>query len=210
MEALSLSQSLGQGFNVLLQDGLQEDLVNVLYSMSELTVALDHNQRGGQHAPRLSDIVSVRTATQHRLLSLTPPSSELPSSDECIYNVTRLATLIYSDMVLFPLPPASTIKPRLAEILRRALDCCTLQSCWGLHPSLMLWAVVLGGIAASSIPYRYWYTRRLYSLSTELGLHCWEAAKQTLSSFLWWDYVCDPPAKKLWYESHRQYECGAD
>lgn len=126
MEALRLSQTLGQGFNILLQHGSQEDLVKVLHSMSGLTVALDHNQRAGRHALQLSNIVSVRTATQHRLLLLTPPLSELPTSDEGIYNETRLATLIYSDMVLFPLPPASTLKPRVADMLGRALDCCTL------------------------------------------------------------------------------------
>jgi hypothetical protein len=210
MEALRLSQTLGQGFNVLSQNDLQKDLVKILESMTEITVALDHNQRGGRYAPSLSDVVAARTATQHRLLSLAPPSSGIPESDECIYNATRVAALIYSDMVLFPLPPASAIKPKLADMLRRALDCCTLQSCWGWHPSLMLWAIVLGGIAASSTSHRHWYASRLYTLSTELGLYSWELTKEILSSFLWWDYVCDQPAKKLWHESYQQHECRVD
>jgi hypothetical protein len=138
IEALRLFETLGEGFNFLPQNDLQKNLVKILQSMSEITVALDHNQRGGLYAPRFSDIVAARTATQHRLLSLAPPSSEIPELDECIFNVTRIAAMIYSDMVLFPLPPASGVKPKLADMLRRALDCCTLQSCWHCHPNLML------------------------------------------------------------------------
>jgi hypothetical protein len=210
MEALRLSETLGQGFNFLSQNDLQKDLIKILESMSEITVALDHNQRGGRYTPKFSDIVAAWTATQHRLLSLPPPSSEIPELDECIYNATRVAALIYSDMVLFPLPSASAVKPTLADMLRRALDCCTLQSCWGCHPSLMLWTVVLGGIAASSTSYRHWYASRLYMLSTELGLLSRESTKETLSSFLWWDYVCVDPAKKLWHESYQHREHDAD
>jgi hypothetical protein len=59
----------------------------------------------------------------------------------------------------------------------------------------------MGGIAASSTFYRSWYASRLHKLSTELEIYDWELVKKILSSFLWWNYVCDEPAKKLWHES---------
>lgn len=208
MEALELSRTLGQGFHILLPNGLQKDLRETLESISEITVALDHYQRGGRYAPSLSDIIAARTVTQHRLLSLAPPSSDIPQPDECIYNATRVAALIYSDMVLFPLPPQAGVKPKLADMLRRALDCCTIQSCWGSHPRLLLWTVVVGGIAASSTSHRPWYASRLHKLSTKLEIYDWELIKKILSSFLWWDYICDEPAKKLWHESDHQCKHG--
>ena len=68
LEALELFRTLGQGFRILLQNGLQKDLREILESISEITVALDHYQRGGRYAPSLSDIIAARTITQHRLL----------------------------------------------------------------------------------------------------------------------------------------------
>ena len=146
MGALELSRTLGQGFRILLQNGLQKDLHETLESISEITVALDHYQRGGRYAPSLSDIIAARTITQHRLLSLAPPSSGIPQPDECIYNATRVAALIYSDMVLFPLPPQTGVKQKLTDMLRPALDCCTIQYAVGRIPDYccgqVLWAAL--------------------------------------------------------------------
>jgi len=203
MEALDLSRTLGQGFPVVLQNGLQKDLRETPESISEITVALDHYQRRGRHAPSLSDIIAARTITQHRLLSLAPPSSDIPQSDGCIYNATCVAALIYSDMVLSPLLPQAGVKPKLADMLRRALDCCSIQSCWGWHPRILLWTGVVGGIAASSTPHRPWYASRLHTVSTKLRIYDRELIKKSLSSSLWWDYI-DEPAKKLWHESDHQ------
>jgi hypothetical protein len=50
MEALDLSRTLGQGFPVVLQNGLQKDLRETLESISEITVALDiTNEEAGMH-----------------------------------------------------------------------------------------------------------------------------------------------------------------
>jgi hypothetical protein len=58
-------------------------------------------------------------------------------------------------------------------MLRRALDCCTVQSCWRSHPRLLLWTGVVGGIAASSTSHRPWYANRLHKLSTQLRIYDW-------------------------------------
>lgn len=62
----------------------------------------------------------------------------------------------------------------------------------------------MGGIATSSTSHRPWYASRLHTLSTKLRIYDWELIKKILSSFLWWDYICDEPAKKLWHESDHQ------
>ena len=65
----------------------------------------------------------------------------------------------------------------------------------------------MGGIASWSTPIRLWFVAHLYTLSTNLGFDCWESSKSVLSSYLWWDYVCDQPAIELYQESytgHRQ------
>src|SRR3954453_20448389 len=93
MEALELSRTLGQGFRILLQNGPEKDLGESLESISKITVSLNHYERGGQYAPSLSDIIAARTPTQHRLLSLAPPPSDIPQPDECIYNATHVAAL---------------------------------------------------------------------------------------------------------------------
>ena len=70
-------RTLGQGFRILLTNGLQKDLRETLESISEIMVALGHYQRGGQYAPSISDIIAARTITQHRLLSLAVTNTGL-------------------------------------------------------------------------------------------------------------------------------------
>ena len=210
VEGMQHSPIIGAGFRVLTRGKRQKCLAEVLNFMCEITVALDNYQCGGR-VPKLFDIIAARNTVQHQLLSIPASPSRLPGPDECIYDTCRFAALIYSDMVLFALPPAAGVKPRLANKLRRALDCCTMQLCWDSHSHLLLWAVVLGGIASWSTPNRLWFVSQVQALSTRLAFDCWESCKNILSTYLWWDPVCDQPAIKLWEESRagRAYSQGA-
>ncbi|KIW65880.1 hypothetical protein PV04_08096 [Phialophora macrospora] len=200
--AVELMQTLGSGFN-----GLQhEEMRQALLLMCEVTVALDHCHRGGSTAPSIWDVARVRVAVQHRLCSFDPISPDQTKSTEIQFELCRLSALIYSDMVLFPIPEHSSVKPPLLDDLGRILDKYRLD---GLSLSgelayerssadsdLLAWCVLLATAAStSSRVFRPQYLKRLEQLiRLDQRLQHWEFYKNLVRRFLWWGYVLDPLA----------------
>jgi hypothetical protein len=98
--------------------GSYKDLLDVLDSMIVVTHAIDSYHHGHQPMPALLDIIRARNAVQHWLLSLISPSFAIPV-ELATFTTCWLAAVIYSEMVLFPMPLNAAVKPRLAYMLRR-------------------------------------------------------------------------------------------
>jgi hypothetical protein len=136
-----------------------------------------------------------------------------------------MAGLIFSDMVLYPLPYSTGIKPRLAVQLRRVLAEEKLWEFWDDGAGegfggLLVWACVLGAIASGRMGggVRTWFVGRLLravvSVVMKSGANgqgqrrvvkgCWDGSREGLKEvcerWLWWDYVCGPPAFAVWSE----------
>ncbi len=196
-QALQLSDCLGTSFTCIEDYGLRE----ALSMASTVTVALDQYNRKGPDSPSIWDLARARNVTQWLLCCLKQSSSYELSTHSGLHNACRLATLIYSDIILFPIPISNTIKVRLAGDLRTALDSYKLlrnQDC--KCTDLLTWMVVMGGIAAISTIHRHWYVG-LLSLRLAAGPSTWDHFKALLSRFLWWQYVLDLPGRSLWDEA---------
>ena len=178
-----------------------ENLLVVIHVMSDVTVAFDHYYRGGVDPPKLTNITVSRNSTQHDLLSLPHLPTDNSSEDNCIYEVCRIAALIFSDMVLFPLPPSTGTREKLAHSLMRPLGCCRLLSSWERYPSLLLWATILGGIAVKEPQKRTWFMRQLSNAVIKQTESAWPLVKNILSTFLWWHVVCDQRGADFWNEA---------
>jgi hypothetical protein len=144
---------------------------------------------------------------------------------------------IFSDMVLFPMPSCTRIKPRLARELRHLFEAFDdkgkdTQDDAGVGHStpiadLFLWALVLGGIAASFTDHRPWFERQLRmrlggrerererdNLAVDSNAESasasasesepWPSFRDRVSRFLWWDPVVDTPARDLWEAATRE------
>jgi hypothetical protein len=201
-EAECLLSELGVGFSTF---KFNESLGEVLQLMCDLIVALDHHVRGGMRPPEMSDIILQRNAVQNKLLWMKPLKADPPDCLDTLDNIIRINANIFSDMVLFPLSPATGIKPRLAAELRRCLKSPVLDiEDYGPPSSIFLWVLTLGGIAASFTRHRGWYVEKiaehyghlLCDLPTMVG---------RMSAFLWWKDVCDEPAKLLWTQALEVY-----
>jgi len=180
-----------------------DDLLMAIAQARAVTDALTRYHEDHPSAPPLIDIIRSRNAVQHRLLSL-PAFDGLLGPADALYEACRLSALIYSEMVLFPFPAVAGVKPKLATRLRRALDCCTLHQCWDHHPRVMLWIATCGGIAATGTGDRAWYVRK-----NKLCLDQWPVKDCShylacMRRYLWWDYVCEEPARRLWEEARTQ------
>lgn len=131
---------------------------------------------------------------------------------DVLQDICRWAALIYSDMVLFPLPASAGVKPRLASAMREAIERfetvsinddlirSTLFSPGASN--VLLWALMLGGLASIFTKHNVWYTRTLARhLSMSPRELDWPAFKDVMSSFLWWDYIFEEPGARLWWEA---------
>ncbi len=191
---------LGSGFA---QFDLEPNLGKVLYLMCDLITALDHHVRGGRCPPEMSDIVLQSNAVQNKLLWMRPSKDDMSGN---LDNNVRIVANIFSDMVLFPLDPATRVKPRLSAELRRSLKSPILDiEEYGPPSSIFLWILTLGGIAAAFTRHRGWYVEALaeyygHLLSNHISLI------KRVSAFLWWADVCDQPAKLLWTQALDVYE----
>lgn len=169
----------------------------------------------------LIPIIHWRNAIHHRLLSLARRAERIGMSRESIvYEACRIATLIYSNMVIFPLPVCSGVSGRLATQMRRALEAGDEVSAWEDEPFTLLWLTTMGGLAASTdgdegnaaaavAADRSWFIRRLKFLSAEVlqgSITSWAQCSDILESFLWWHHVCDDPGRFLWDDMSRSGE----
>lgn len=198
--AIDLDSKLGSGFRYLRATPAGQELLEVLQAYSEVTAALDHYTRKGPTAPELVDLIEARNSTQHRLLCQMPAPFDLTDPTTVVLQATRLATLIFSDMVIFPLPTVQGVKPRLALLLQQTLEACTLLGCWELHGQLLIWALTLGAIGASFTSERVWYIDQLLRHVSTFQIQEWSTLEAICSRFLWWKPVCSEPGSRVWEE----------
>jgi hypothetical protein len=206
-KALALNTILGTGFEDAGVVDVSSDLYTALLAACELTAALDHLQRDENNPPTLADIVDARKYVQYRLISLPPDSlSQLSTPDDFIYEAVRLASLIYSDLNVWPLPSSTGARPRLA---RQLCDC--LQSRHFSHSpdhilsaDLLLWIAMMGAIASSNgksaatARHEKYFVELLTSDDRALS---WKALHAIMKRYLWCDFVVSPLGQNVWYRA---------
>jgi hypothetical protein len=141
--------------------------------------------------PDPGDVVNRRDIIQHRVLAL-------PRNDGA--EICRLATLAFTLGVTYPLPRRRPLR-LAATLLAQALQD-PLQT-KDQMPSLIFWAIMLGGLAAGSgdDTLAIFYRCRLKEAIDELGLRTWPAAKLVLQRFIWLGRACDEGGHALWAKS---------
>lgn len=197
-----MSGVLGTSFIIDNIYGIDNELYHTLHSACEATVALDHYHRRGALAPSILVLIEARNSVQHRLCSLEPRPLKNASFEDYIYEACRQAALVYSDMVLWPMPPGSGVKPRLVRKIREILEQPIVQHDWHLHGDLLLWIALMSGIASTFTPDRLFYVQQLrqHALS---HAYTFVQFKNLMKLHLWWDHVIEEPAERLWLEAEK-------
>lgn len=197
----SLSQKrLGEGFRDFIDTGITERAASVFRATTNLAIEIDLHHRGVEPISDMTLFMDRRNAIQHRLMSL-PTDEELASgevSSPRMYESVRLAGIIFSAAVTFPMPPYQGIFRRLAGRLKTVLEESKLDKCWQLYPKTLLWVLILGGIAALNSEERSWYVRTLAVISQSLGILEWEDVVEEMVPYLWLDSACDTGGRMLW------------
>jgi hypothetical protein len=198
--ALEFNTTLGTGFEQAGIVGISLKMYTAVLAACELTAALDHFQRNVNHPPLFVDMVEYRRYVQYQLLSLAPITSDGPlSNNDYIYEACRIALLIYSDLNIWPLPPSTHARPRLARRLHDALDQNGTAALETVLPAdLLLWLAMMGAIAANNTQYETYFVGLLARDPRDLS---WDIFHTTMRKYLWCDFVVTPPARHLWFQA---------
>ncbi|KAJ9605320.1 hypothetical protein H2200_009977 [Cladophialophora chaetospira] len=193
---------LGRGFRILpelLGHEPVEQLLMALKWIIQYTFAVDDQVKNRPEAHKLSCLSDERNFVQHSLLLLTPlPTEEL--DEPPLLRLARLGTVVYSMLVVFPLPAIAAPFHRLAQDIKAQLLDPSIQAWWTEASDLILWVTAMGAIAAIGTPDRQWYRTILDELTRQLGIESWPSTRERLGMFLWYEYTNDSDGLKLWTE----------
>ena len=193
---------LGRGFRILpelLGHESVEQLLMALKWIIQYTFAVDDHVKSRPEAHKLGCLSDERNFVQHSLLLLTPLRAEEPD-DPPLLHLSRLGTVVYSMLVVFPLPAIAAPFQRLAQDIKAQLLDPSIQAWWTEASDLILWVTAMGAIAAIGTPDREWYRTILDELTRQLGLESWPSMRERLGMFLWYVYTNDSDGLKLWTE----------
>ena len=164
-------------------------MLQVLDSIGGFTLAVGHYLRGKPFGLKLGAIARARIAVQQKLLLLqTADELNIPSSSTKpkpnIYECCRLTALIYGVGVVFPVPNSHSVLQELVRRLMVAIGVLDIRSFGVELGGVLLWMLVLGGIAALDIPERHWFASQLAWVVGRLGIDDWGCVEDILGSFL--------------------------
>ena len=189
----------------------------------EVTIGVDILYRRTSNRPRIEQLVAYANRVQWHTLMLgfneeymvddSSHRAGLPSSFRALsphpettktLEAIRLATLIYNDLVVFPLHPISGVRERLALTLASV----NIQEL-GLSASLRLWILMMGAMGTfipSATHAVFVDELRLLvtdTWGTERAMD-WETCRTILRTYLWWDVGCDPVGHSISLEAFSQ------
>lgn len=184
---------------------LPRGLAETLQAMRAYVSIVEAIEDGFHSSRDMSVICDMRNLIQHCLMSL-PPASQRGAifiSTHPAYETCRIAAVIFGIGVTFPLyaetsPLRTLVKLLQFELLQQeengefSSDACA---------EFLLWALILGGIAATETSYRSWFVWKTRKVALDNGICDWYHLKRIVRSILWMDCACDLEGFKMWNEA---------
>lgn len=211
----SVLGSLGTAFFKVWQssdDRATWQLLQVIQHLSDFTVVLENHIEGHIVSRPPAALTDQRNFAQHALMSL--PSAQ-DQENEAIgmcdeqYESCRLGCIIYSLLVVFPLPPIMRLFERIAAKLQRALLNVRMEGGKD-HARLELhaWTLTLGAIISIGLPERAWFVQELVVTLQALETEQLAGLTGILRSHLWHPKTSSRNAIELWQELSRARDVG--
>ena len=168
---------------------LIELLLSTLNDLRAYTLLMNQYLDQCYNAPTITQLTTIRCATQHRVMAL--PTFDHDTSECC-----RLAAVVYSLIVVYPLPLVTAPFGKLATLMKaqlRVLDGAEMTT-------TTLWAAVMGALAAIGTKERRWFVGFIGGLLEEHNVRQCSDLKAILQSYLWDSSISDFDVQYLWME----------
>lgn len=212
-----VSSLAGRGFTYLRDLGCCDDeQIQTFRDLANYSMTLQAVHSGQLSHVSLTRILDSRNNVTHRVLSL-PTAEELQQSRSgngddvsdskekrghmALYEACRLAAMIYTIMVVFPLPRAQYTRGALIHALKDALQSVKVDKSTIKGNAAMLWCLVLGGCCAEGLDLgelHEWFLDRLVELCLDCGIEEWARVEATIRDFIWLRCACSDTGKRLW------------
>ncbi|KAK2043906.1 hypothetical protein LZ31DRAFT_584977 [Colletotrichum somersetense] len=159
---------------------------DIILDMKECCRLID-TLSGLEHplSPEASEFVQYRNLILYRLLSLPPGVSD----------ICRLTALVFNYGVLYPFPD-----PRILWNLTGQLGAVLSdpQHTTNEDAGLLLWAAVIGGIAAAGTGAYDSFAESVNKFAGLLRVEDWSQIATHLESFIWLERACGVGGRNLW------------
>jgi hypothetical protein len=180
-----------------------QELCVVVRHMCDFMIVMENHIQGRWSPRTFTVIIDQRNFVQHSLMSLNSKQELLDdgfSVEEVLYEPCRLAVIVFSFLVVFPIPPVSGPFESLTEQLLAELMEIDISGESASRSRMILWISVMGAIGAIGLPERQWFLNSAREMSSRLVVQSWKALKDILQSFLWFPSTNDPDGQELWSE----------
>jgi len=167
----------------------------------QYTLAVDDYVQGRDEAQTLSILADERNYVQHSILCLIPsPGSAEAEEETALYSLCKLAMLVYSMIIVFPLPAVGAPFPQLATQIKQQLLHPNIHTRWKEAAEFFFWVTAMGAIASIGTKERHWFIASLDRLTHRLKIYDWLHMREHLSVFLWFASTNDVDGLDLWKE----------
>ena len=165
-------------------------LLAVLELVANFTRFVDSFLDGRMPLKDTVELTDLRNFCQYRLVSLPSPrylTHDGHPTPDVQYDVCRLASLGYSLLVIFPLPPIMGLFERLARLLRTEVNNMSdiLPSFDHDRMLLHLWVLMVASVISIGLPEQECFFDHLSELMARMHLSTWHEVSAILQLFLW-------------------------
>lgn len=203
--ALPVLQTLGFAFFKLwsnTNDDSTEALLRVIQHLCDFTVLVENYIEGRANPRPPAAFTDQRNFTHHSLIAL-PSAQDLEDQGvkgfDLQYESCRLGCMVYSLLVVFPMPPLVKLFEKLSVRLQRTilnlrLPTVVQQDRWDLH----VWVLAMGALISIGLAERNWYVSELAFFCKSLGISSHEDLIHILQGFLWHPATNGDDGSQLW------------
>lgn len=216
----SPQHSGSKGFQqlALIYPPVKGNITRVFLDLNEITQAIELLTKRTCGPKILTMIGDSRAQVLHRLCSLPDENDRLSSilhkrscsieeqdTSVAIYMICKKSALLYSALVVLPLPQTKTIRNQLTCDVFERMNKLREQEDSLLIAEILLWCTVIVGIAAEGNGYQQWFISKAWSLCRYLRIRSWVQLKDLLASFAWLDCASDRAGQAFWDKMSLEY-----
>lgn len=175
-------------------------LASIMLSVASFATDLNNRESEGRLKLDPLTYMEILVSLLYRLIDFAPLGQPLPMSGGLYDDMIHLAMLAFMTTLL-PEYGGDCSSPLLSDRLESAMLNVTSADTLDSEPSLLLWALFIGGI---SVLKRQDHRCSILETCERLDLQDWSAVYRQLCKFPWIHTLHDVPGRCLWKDAQRR------